>query len=255
MEKKEFKTYEKREFTKKEKDERAILGNLAYFFRMSDIEREYKDSNNWKFLTLDEYADRLRNAKSIAKYVFKNLAGDIVNGWNLLKVRGRVKDSETEVPEVYLPVYLYKDGKLAIPCYNNIIVGFKRFVGLSNLVYGLGKDMKNLKYFKHWEGIELVKDEELKKEVYKELMKPEKIDGKEFKANTKFTGITFDYTTIDKKGVRHKISKRDNVQYENEVKKPFKKPFEKKEGSKSFVDKSLSKYGKFNKRGNFDKKD
>ena len=51
MEKREFKTYERREFTKKEKDERAILGNLAYYFRMSDIEREYKDSNNWKFLT------------------------------------------------------------------------------------------------------------------------------------------------------------------------------------------------------------
>ena len=29
MEKREFKTYEKREFTKKEKDERAILGLIS----------------------------------------------------------------------------------------------------------------------------------------------------------------------------------------------------------------------------------
>lgn len=222
MERKQFgKKFEKRgNFEKKERKETHI-GEMDWYFRSMDLAEQYEKSNNWKYLSIQEYEDNFRTAKAILKrlYTYNNA---LKIGWNVVGVDADTKDENGII--VIFGVYKSKEGKLAIPLYNSVISGKNRYVGLSNVIYGLNaSDTVNYKrtYFKHYKSVILncgdLKDEAKLWEFYE---KEEKIDGVKYYGNQKFTLIFMSEDFVNgKSSIVHKKSFKKDIRYEKPVKK------------------------------------
>ena len=209
MERKQFgKKFEKRgNFEKKERKETHI-GEMDWYFRSMDLAEQYEKSNNWKYLSIQEYEDNFRTAKAILKrlYTYNNA---LKIGWNVIGVDADTKDENGII--VIFGVYKSKEGKLAIPLYNSVISGKNR------------SDTVNYKrtYFKHYKSVILncgdLKDEAKLWEFYE---KEEKIDGVKYYGNQKFTLIFMSEDFVNgKSSIVHKKSFKKDIRYEKPVKK------------------------------------
>ena len=90
MENRFGKNYEKRgKFEKKERKETHI-GQLDWYFRSMDLYEQYEKSNNWKFLSIQEYEDNFRTAKAILKRLYA-LNNDLKIGWNVVGVHSFIQ--------------------------------------------------------------------------------------------------------------------------------------------------------------------
>lgn len=222
MERKQFgKKFEKRgNFEKKERKETHI-GGMDWYFRSMDLAEQYEKSNNWKYLSIQEYEDNFRSAKAILKKLY-TLNDNLKIGWNAVGVHSDTKENEDII--ILFGVYKAKDGKLGLPLYNSVISGKFRFVGLSNVVYGVNaSDEVKYKrtYFKHYKSLIInigeIADESKLWEFYE---KEEKIDGVKYFGNQKFTLIFMSEDFVNNKSsIVHKKSFKKDIRYEKPVKK------------------------------------
>lgn len=243
MENRFGKNYEKRgKFEKKERKETHI-GQLDWYFRSMDLYEQYEKSNNWKFLSIQEYEDNFRTAKAILKRLYA-LSNDLKIGWNVVGVHADTIENEDII--IAFGVYKSKEGKLALPLYNSVISGKNRFVGLSNVIYGVNTNDEikyRRTYFKHYKSV-IINAGDLIDEakVWEFYEKGEKIDGARYFGNQKFTLIFMDEDFVnDKSSITHKKSRNRDVRYEKPIKKfdsqnkgGFKKGFRKDGVNKDF---------------------
>ena len=243
MEKKQFgKKFEKRgNFEKKERRE-SHIGGQDWYFRSMDLAEQYEKSNNWKYLSIQEYEDNFRTAKAIVKLLY-SYTDALKIGWNAVGVHTGTKDNEDII--VIFGIYKSREGKLAIPLYNAVISGKNRFVGLSNVIYGINAsdEIKYKRtYFKHYKSIiinagDLI-DESKLWEFYE---REEKIDGVKYYGNQKFTLIFMSEDFVNGKSpIVHKKSYKKDIRYEKPVKKfndnrnkGFKKTYQPRANDKS----------------------
>ena len=254
MEKKQFaKKFEKRgNFEKKERKE-SHIGGQDWYFRSMDLAEQYEKSNNWKFLSIQEYEDNFRTAKAILKKLYA-FSDNLKIGWNAIGVHSDTKDN-VDITIIF-GVYKSREGKLAIPLYNSVISGKNRFVGLSNVVYGVNtsEEIKYRRtYFKHFKSVIInageIIDETKLWEFYE---KEEKIDGVKYFGNQKFTLIFMDKDYVDgKSSIVHKKSYKKDIRYEKPVKKfnndrkgGYNKGFKKSYTPKSHATMINENYGK-----------
>ena len=222
MERKQFgKKFEKRgNFEKKERRE-SHIGGQDWYFRSMDLYEQYEKSNNWKFLSIQEYEDNFRTAKAIIKLLYP-YTNALKIGWNSVGVHADNKGNEDII--VVFGVYKSKEGKLGLPLYNSVISGKNRFVGLSNVIYGINASDEtkySRTYFKHYKSIimntcELI-DEAKLWEFYE---KEEKIDGVKYYGNQKFTLIFMSEDFVNgKSSIVHKKSYKKDIRYEKPIKR------------------------------------
>ena len=246
MERKQFGKYGKFDkrgnFEKKERKETHI-GGLDWYFRSMELADQYQNSNNWKFLSIQEYEDNFRTAKAVLKALYKK-QDDLKIGWNIACVF--VDHKEEGDICVGFGVYKSKEGKLGIPLYNSVISGKFRHVGLSNVIYGLnlleeGKHRRT--YFKHFEADSLkINEVPNPQPLWDFYEKEEKIDGFRYFGNQKFTLIFMSEDFVNNKSsITHKKSTKKDIKYEKPVKKfnndrkgGFNKGFRKDGANKDF---------------------